>query len=554
MSRLHVTQIAGYLRKNLEGKIDLSDYAHHSSPSEREKAFLTRALAVLAVSHLTEKPLDDFVDYITDGKNDGGIDLIYFDKKDKTLYLVQTKWHEDGNGSISQGDILKFIAGVKKVIDLDLNGFNERTRRRVKDIEAAVYDANARIVLVISHTGSDNLSETVLAEIQNYIDKQNDTSEIMGKEILNQAVLHKAVSDGIAGNPINLDVQILNWGQIREPHKAVYGRVYVADVANWYEVNRSKLFENNIRQFLPKSPVNQDIVETLSSMPDEFWYFNNGITAISRSVNKKLLGGNQTDTGIWECSGFSVVNGAQTVGSIHAAYITNKDKMGAATVSIRIIEINEEDDAFGLAVTRNTNTQNSVEKRDFVALDPEQERIRQELKFDGIEYSYKSGSLKGDIKNSFDLTDATVALACNSEDVGLSVQAKREISRLWDDISKPPYKTLFNGSISGPQIWNLVQILRDVERELSDLLSTLDGRQKLLCIHGNRFLQWIIFKKLGVTKKSLYVDISPNINDTLISAFNDVSRVVLKSYADSYPASLFKNQTKCKEIAAIIMG
>src|SRR5690606_29145724 len=128
----------------------------------------------------------------------------------------------------------------------------------------------------------------------------------------------------------------------------------------------------------------------------DFWYFNNGITAIARAVDKKPIGGNQTDTGIWECKGLSIVNGAQTVGSIHAACVVGPDRAGSATVSLRIIEVVEQEDAFGLEVTRNTNTQNSVEKRDFVALDPEQERIRQELRFEGIDYAYKSGAHKGE--------------------------------------------------------------------------------------------------------------------------------------------------------------
>lgn len=552
MSKLHVTQIAGYLRKNLEGKIDLSDYNHHKDPSEREKAFLTRALATLAASHLTDKPIIEFVDSVTDGSHDGGIDLIYFNEKDKTLYLVQTKWHEDGNGSIAQGDMLKFIAGVKRIIDLSIDGFNDRIKGRTADIKSAVYDANAKIVLVVAHTGADNLSDVVRADIQGYIDQQNDTSEIMSLEVLNQSLLHKAVSAGLAGNPIDVDIQLLNWGQLREPHRAVYGRVFAADVANWYQDNGPKLFEKNLRQFLPASTVNQDLVDTLLQRPGEFWYFNNGITAVARSVEKKLLGGNQTDTGIWECKGFSVVNGAQTVGSIHAAYSANPEGTGNATVSVRIIEIVEDDDAFGLEVTRNTNTQNSVEKRDFVALDPEQERIRQELRFDGIDYAYKSGAAKGDPEKHFDLTEATIALACNHTDVALAVQAKREISRLWDDIQKAPYRSLFNNAISGPQIWQLVQILRHAEREISRLVGGLEGREALVGVHGNRFIQWTTFRKLDVTKHTKYADISGKIAQAANDALRDVITEVQVTYADSYPASLFKNQTKCKAIAARI--
>src|SRR5207244_6746589 len=105
---------------------------------------------------------------------------------------------------------------------------------------------------------------------------------------------------------------------------------------------------------------------------------------------------------------------------------------------------------FNSEVTRYTNTQNAIERRDFVALDPEQERIRQELHIEGVEYAYKAGMGTGAASARFDLTEATVALACANTDVGLAVQAKREISKLWEDIAKPPYKQLFNSGVPGP--------------------------------------------------------------------------------------------------------
>lgn len=39
MSKLHVTQTEGYLKSKLDGRIDMSDYAHHSDQSQVKKAF-----------------------------------------------------------------------------------------------------------------------------------------------------------------------------------------------------------------------------------------------------------------------------------------------------------------------------------------------------------------------------------------------------------------------------------------------------------------------------------------------------------------------------------
>ena len=254
------------------------------------------------------------------------------------------------------GDALKFINGVRKVLDNDLSSLNDRIKARKVNIERALFDANARFVLVIAHTGQEVLSAEVTAAIDEYVEAQNDTSELMLVRTLSQSELHKAVAAGVAGAPISLEVQLTGWGQVREPHFAIYGQVCATDVASWFQIHGNRLFTNNLRQFIVSSIVNQDIVTTLLQRPADFWYFNNGITAIASSIAKKPIGGNATESGIFECAAFSVVNGAQTVGSIHAAAEQDVKAVGAAMVSVRIISVDDGSPVFGLEVTRNTNT------------------------------------------------------------------------------------------------------------------------------------------------------------------------------------------------------
>jgi len=103
LSKLHVKQIEGYLTSKLKSVIDMDDYAGHSDKGQLQKAFLTRGLAALAVSQLAEVALEELGPNITDGSKDGGIDLIYFEPKERTLYLVQSKWHDDGHGHRGRG-------------------------------------------------------------------------------------------------------------------------------------------------------------------------------------------------------------------------------------------------------------------------------------------------------------------------------------------------------------------------------------------------------------------------------------------------------------------
>src|SRR5207249_3032573 len=125
---------------------------------------------------------------------------------------------------------------------------------------------------------------------------------------------------------------------------------------------------------------------------------------------------------------------------IAAANVTHPEEVARARVQIRFISLDDCPEDFATSVTRYTNTQNRIERRDFVALDVQQERIRTELQIEGIEYVYKSGDICPPTRTGFDLTEATVALACSQADIALAVQAKREIGKLWEDLEKAPYK------------------------------------------------------------------------------------------------------------------
>ena len=106
MSLLHVQQIKGFLSRTFFGKIDLTD-VDRAQQDQRDSAFLTRGLAALAIMHLVDVDADTAAQSVTDGQNDNGIDAVLYDKAEKMLLIVQSKWHSDGRGSIERGDAQK---------------------------------------------------------------------------------------------------------------------------------------------------------------------------------------------------------------------------------------------------------------------------------------------------------------------------------------------------------------------------------------------------------------------------------------------------------------
>jgi hypothetical protein len=413
-------------------------------------------------------------------------------------------------------------------------------------------DASTRIVLLIVYTGQEGLSQEVLPDLRDVIDEINDPTELVSTQILRQADVYSAVAQGLEGAPIDVDVALYDWGQVREPYPAFYGQVSASDVAVWFGNHQNRLLAPNIRMFLGATEVNETIVNTLLTSPQDFWYFNNGITALCRTIQKKPIGGNTRETGFFECHDLRIVNGAQTVGAIAQAAAKDADRVAKARVAIRLIALENCPADFDKQVTRYTNTQNRIDRRDFVALDIEQERIRGELQLEGVTYVYKSGETQPATATGFDLVEATIARACLQSDTALAVQAKREIGKLWDDIEKAPYKILFNPSVAGPAVWRSVQVVRQVDQALATLRSSPDGRRRLLAVHGNRFITHVLLSCLpsGFSSKHqpLSTDEAKTVQDHTVKVFDEVLLRLNELYPDAYLASLFKNATKCQAL------
>lgn len=558
MSKLHVNHVRVSVEKLFRDQIDISDFKS-KSPNEQERAFLTRGLAAYSLHVLASVDVDTAVKSIVDGYNDNGLDAILFDRNEKILWLVQSKWFESGQGEPENGDIKKFIGGVRDLIDFKMDRFNAKVKSKESDILEALDDPIVKIRIVIAYTGQSFL-EVSRRDLEDLMQELNDPSDLASYYIFSLREAHRALTGSIDGKPINVEIALSHWGQIEEPYKAYFGIINAADVAHWWIENRRRLFADNIRNFIGLTEINEAIIETLDKQPEHFWYFNNGITVLCKKIGKKPLGGGDRSTGYFVCEGISVVNGAQTVGSIGHAFEKPGEKVSNAKLFIRLISLEDCPEDFGQRITKATNTQNRIEKRDFVTLDPGQERLRTELLLEGKNYHYirTDEKINPDDKNCT-LEEATVALACANPDVSLAVQAKREAGKLWEDILQKPYIDIFNPEVTATKLWRAVQILRDVNTFLKSKEIDSIGRERSFYIHANRFVLHLVFQK--VNKHTL---LDPNFNfenfrrGELLDTIGDIVEFSKIKVEEIYPTSLihqlFRNFTKCRDLKSQILS
>ena len=522
---------------------------------KRDIMLSSRCLAAFAISAAAQ--CDDLTAAaaVTDEYQDHGIDAFYYDRREHVVYLVQSKWISNGAGGVDSASMLKFAAGVEDFLTGDVTPFGPKLRAKTVDVMESLADSQATFVLMVAYTGKPSLSPDSKKPIDKLLGKLNDGDEAsFSLRLLNLKDLHSIVETGVLGAPVNLTVMLKEFGVMRTPYRSYYGQMNVADILGWKE-HGDHLYHKNIRSFKGNTDVNQSIVSTVSHSPDNFFYFNNGITLLCSQLLKQPMGGASTDVGVFDCKGASVINGAQTVGSIISALSGDGVIAPTAHVMVKLISLEGCPADFASEITRATNTQNKIEKRDFAALDPNQSRIKSELLLSfRKDYSYRAGDSPMPPEQGCTLDESTVALACAQSDINYAVDAKMRISKLYEDITRAPYTVLFNPSLTAGKLWQAVQVMRSVDEFLKGPQSTKEGKDRLTAVHGNRVLLHLVFRELGdsVFSENTHADAIMRIPQIATVLLDKLTKEVTITYASSYPANIFKSPKKCREIVAAI--
>lgn len=553
MPNLKMIRVQSKLDELFVNKIDLSDA---SNDEDRENKYYTRSIAALAIIMRCGIDYESAAQTVTDGYHDMGIDAVYNDTTQKKLILVQSKWRKDGNGGISQEEANTFVAGVKRLINLDFSGCNAKLASKQQEITSAIRDMDYQIEMIFCHTGSQNIDTYVLRPVNELLGQVNEdeATELLVFIESKLQDLYDYLANGQNSDNIVLDDVLLNnWGTVDAPYKAYYGTIPVAAIGEWYRQYGNRLFAKNIRYYKGSTEVNQGIKEVLKTEPDKFFYYNNGIKILCKKITKKAAYSTDRNTGLFVLEGVSLVNGAQTTGTIGSVYAETPELLSSACVYIQMIDLGESNEGQASQITKLSNTQNRIEGKDFASLDPNQERLRMELSLGGIQYLYKAGAKIDTPERQISLDESIVAQACSLSDLTITALTKRNVGALTESIEKTPYKLLFNGSTNSFALYNNVQVLRAVDHCIAQNEPTVTGRKRLVLVHGNRYLLHIILGRMqGIdgftTQYIIKKQITEMVQSIFIGIWESVYAAMEVHFPESYPAHIFKNVGRLREL------
>ncbi|WP_261955242.1 AIPR family protein [Streptomyces nigrescens] len=478
------------------GLIDGSDLAGKTG-EDLEKRMLSRALTAQAVRIVTGFSPQEAALTVIDGIADKGIDAIaVVDGPDPHVYLVQAKWSKDGKAKGERETVWELLAGLRLIDDEDFAAFNPRGRQLAEYAKAVMAKGPTKITQVAVLMRADEVSEGFRHALVDGEKEFNRHGKVLDHRIILGPEVWDSVRKDLAPNPVELTADLFPWFTISLPYESYQGVIEAEQVARWME-HGANLFNLNIRNPLGRTPINNELISTLTEEPASFWYYNNGVTVLCESVERvhQAIRNPQARPITLILHNASVVNGAQTVRSVAEA-VAADEAAADAQVGIRIIVTGKAEE-FAKRTTQATNRQNRVEARDFIALDPVQAAILEDMRAElGLEYSVRRSELDPTEDTGCSVVEAACALACAHPDTQYAARMATTLDVLWERGSQGIYDVLFRPQPSAYLLWNSVQILREVRRTLHAVRSGYEGRGAALTEHGLYLLTHLVFRRL----------------------------------------------------------
>lgn len=526
------TILSNRVKNHIESIV--KEHLHLTDAKGDESKVFSRGIAAICLAGLAGMEYSQVAKYIVDGTRDNGIDGVLYDSPRNKLYIVQAKWSTKGTSTIDTGDLRKFIAGVYDLLNEDWDKFNKRVQAIGDEISKAIRN-DPEIVLVAAYNSDNPISADCKSIVKEFLDENNsDSQEVVTFRSFDLKRLLRTIKTVKSGAKSDIEVNLLQWGEQKEPYYAIYGKVSCADVAEWYGVHEDLLFSENIRNTLSESDINAQIESALLNQPAEFWYLNNGITAIADEVVRKPISlGDQKESAYWKVGNLKIVNGAQTTGSIAKAYSKSPKAVRQAYVQVKVISLEHAPIDIANRITTATNTQNRVEAKDFLALDPIQDGIAESMKKIGVQYCYRRGERVADPLRGLDVQELAMALAVSSDNMASVTIAKRNAGSLTDPNAY--YPKLFDKTVDAGVAWELVKKWRATSAAVTSFAGQIEGREAQLAVHGNRFIEHVLLSTKGAASATRIA----KVHAALKALVDEIHG------SDCYLAVLFKNTKKC---------
>ncbi len=376
------TELDTFIAKYKEDKL----IKKHKSSIDNQKSY---ALLIWFLDFYGR--ISNYSDFITDGNNDSSCDIVFDNinnEGNKIFYVVQSKWNNADNArkETNKDEILKALNDFETILRGEKKSVNEKLKSKLQELDLHLKtNGEVKFIFLSLSQYKGGADENIEAFRNNDVKTKFEVIDINRIRVDYIDRKYKKIDpiNPLASyqnpeeSPIILNI-VQKGGSIKieKPYEAYVFLLRPKTIWELFHKYNFALFFKNVRNPLLQSQFNADIEKAILEESSLFWYYNNGITAITKilpEIGKKA----ETISVI----GLQIINGAQTFYSIYRAYenasLTKRTQMDTeGLITLRLLKSGGKN--FDLNVTRYTNSQNPVQDRDFCANDDIQIKLQNE--------------------------------------------------------------------------------------------------------------------------------------------------------------------------------
>ncbi|WKZ81035.1 MAG: AIPR family protein [Fimbriimonadaceae bacterium] len=318
-------------------------------------------------------------DVVTDGKNDRGID--FYSTKDHKYRIGQCKMPDqqylDANPTtpriFGQNLIHEARTSLAYLLDDADSLANDRVKRLYAILTADKADPDFHLTFfIIIYGRTSPQADTALETLQS---EYRDRRVTIVLKQLDELVDEFIVGAHSYGQELRIKLTCDPKHLLRLPDSC-YLLTSAGDIYDAFRRFGWRLFDLNLRYEIRNSPVNSEIVQSLSTSKGrkQFHYLNNGLIIV---VKQYTINEARGELSLNEPQ---IVNGLQTVASINNAVQDKQvtpEELVPCRVQVRVVQTNDSDLVSNLV--RATNNQNPMSPRSLRSNSREQKELRRSL-------------------------------------------------------------------------------------------------------------------------------------------------------------------------------
>lgn len=493
-----------------------------SARDDLQRAYGSNALLLFALE--LKWGVDDIYtlasQVLIDGANDKKCDLVFVDRERSVAVVAQGYLSNRKREAAPANKASDLNTAASWILSMPIEDLPERLQSAACELRMALTDGAIKTIefwYVHNCPESDNVKSelaSVYSTVRNALDSLYAASACddvrvseIGCETLDE--WYRAIKTPIlVSDTFVLDV--VGGYELESPQwRSFTTAIPAAWLFDLYRRYRTDLFSANVRDYLGSrardSNINHGIMQTVKGAPQQFWAFNNGITAIVNHFEVAQGGKKVTIRGL------SIVNGAQTTGAI-GSLESPPDR--TTMVSSRFIKCS--DPSVIENIVRYNNSQNKVEISDFRSADPIQQRLRREFAaYPGsLFYSGgRRGSAEAGIRRpSNPIPVDTVAQALMSFH-GNPTLAYQQVGKIWQ--SDRDYALIFNENTHAEHLMFVYSLFRAISALKDPLVSRdeselTESEREVLSFLRRRGAPYILIAAIGACMETFLQRRVPN--------------------------------------------